>query len=121
MSTTVALGLITDPIKGRRPSLKDTLLRMASTNGGGLFLNSVSSEETEEEALETGLFKYVTQRESALLIAQRLFYHELNTTDYQKQRASWGLNCLAPEALEQLYSKGWTEIEGIMDLDILKG
>lgn len=119
-------------------SLEDRILRMAATDASDLpdFPDDKSDlpsdfeynpedyedqEEIVEEISENELLKYLEQQESALSVAQRLFYHELNTTDYQRKSDSWNLNCLTPAAVEELYSRGWTELEGQLDLDILRG
>lgn len=120
-------------------SLEDRILRMAATDATDLpdFPDDKSDlpsdfeyhpedyeqdeEEIVEEISESELLKYLEQQESGLSVAQRLFYHELNTTEYQRNSGSWDLNCLTPEAVEELYSKGWTELEGQLDLDTLKG
>ncbi|CAO0791344.1 unnamed protein product [Mucor circinelloides] len=120
-------------------SLEDRILRMAATDATDLpdFPDDKSDlpsdfeyhpedyeqdeEEIVEEISESELLKYLEHQESGLSVAQRLFYHELNTTEYQRNSGSWDLNCLTPEAVEELYSKGWTELEGQLDLDTLKG
>ncbi|KAI7905539.1 uncharacterized protein BX663DRAFT_285783 [Cokeromyces recurvatus] len=81
-------------------------------------------EEEEEEIIEmdeSELLRTLEQQESALSIAQRLFYNELNTTESQKKDHEWNLKYLTSKAVEELYAKGWTEVKGFMDLSILKG
>ncbi|KAG2202207.1 hypothetical protein INT47_002126 [Mucor saturninus] len=120
-------------------SLEDRILRMEATNVSDLpdFPDNKSDlpsdfeydpaeyddeeEEIVEEISENELLRYLDQQENPLSVAQRLFYHELNTTQYQRQSDTWDLNCLTPQALEELYGTGWTELEGIVDLDTLKG
>lgn len=119
-------------------SLEDRILRMAATDNSDLpeFPDDKSDlpsdfeynpeeyddpEEVVEEISESDMLKYLEQQEPALSVAQRLFYHELNTTESQKQSETWDLHCLTPKAVEELYSKGWTEVENIIDLSILKG
>lgn len=120
-------------------SLEERILRMAATDNSDLpdFPDDKSDlpsdfeynpedyedqeEEIVEEISENELLKYLDQQEHALSVVQRLFYHELNTTESQKHSDSWDLTCLTPKTVEELYSKGWTEIENIIDLKILKG
>lgn len=120
-------------------SLEERILRMAATDNSDLpeFPDDKSDlpsdfeynpedyedqeEEVVEEISETELLKYLDQQENPLTVVQRLFYNELNTTKSQKQSDSWKLNCLTPKALEELYSSGWTEVENIIDLSVLKG
>lgn len=78
-------------------------------------------EEVIEEISEAELLKYLDKQEDPLTVVQRLFYHELNTTEYQKKSNTWDLKCLTAEAVEQLYSQGWAELEGLIELDTLKG
>ncbi|CEP13950.1 hypothetical protein [Parasitella parasitica] len=118
-------------------SLEDRILRMAATDVSDLpdFPDDKSDlpsdfeynpedyqeEEVVEEISESELLKYLDQQESALSVVQRLFYHELNTSGYQRNSGSWNFDCLTPQAAEELYSRGWTEIEGQLDLEILRG
>lgn len=120
-------------------SLEDRILRMAATNASDLpdFPDDKSDlpsdfeydpadyddeeEEIVQEISENELLKYLDQQENPLTVAQRLFFHELNTTQYQRLSGTWDLNCLTPQAVEELYGIGWTELEGIIDLDTLKG
>lgn len=119
-------------------SLEDRILRLAATNTSDLpdFPDDKSDlpsdfeydpaeyddeEEIVQEISENELLHYLDQQENPLTVAQRLFYHELNTTQYQRQSDTWDLNCLNPRAVEELYGIGWTELEGVIDLDILKG
>ncbi|ORE02734.1 hypothetical protein BCV72DRAFT_44773 [Rhizopus microsporus var. microsporus] len=125
-------------MSNNQQTLEDRLLRMAATNVSDLpaFPDNKSDlpsdfeydpnsyeqeEEVVEEITEAELLKYLDEQEDALSIAQRLFYHELNTTEYQHQCSSWDLQCLTPNDVEELYGKGWTEIEGLIDLNILRG
>ncbi|KAI9480546.1 MAG: hypothetical protein EXX96DRAFT_184681 [Benjaminiella poitrasii] len=117
-------------------SLKDRILRMEATNTSDLpefpddqpdlpsDYEYVPNEEDEEEEIieidENDLLQSLEQQESALSIAQRLFYHELNTTESQKNDKSWNLTCLTSKAIEELYARGWTEMEGLIDLALLK-
>lgn len=119
-------------------SLEDRILRMAATDASDLpdFPDDKSDlpsdfeynpddyedmEEVVEEISESDMLKYLDQQESALKVAQRLFYHELNTTESQSHSDSWDLRCLTPKAIEELYGNGWTELEGLVDLEILRG
>lgn len=119
-------------------SLEDRILRMAATDASDLpdFPDDKSDlpsdfeynpddyedmEEVVEEISENDMLKYLDQQESALKVAQRLFYHELNTTESQSHSGSWDLHCLTPKAIEELYGNGWTELEGLVDLEILRG
>jgi hypothetical protein len=120
-------------------SLEDRMLRLAATDTSDLpdfpddksdlpsdfEYNPEDYEDEEEEIIEeiseAELLKYLDKQESALTVSQRLFYHELNTTEYQKKSSTWDLRCLTAEAVEQLYGQGWTELEGLVELDTLKG
>ncbi|CAO3697679.1 unnamed protein product [Rhizopus stolonifer] len=120
-------------------SFEDRLLRLAATtNGNDLpdFPDDKSDlpsdfeynpedydeeEEIVEEITEDELLKYLDQQEDALTVSQRLFYNELNTTESQHKSDSWNLECLTAKDVEELYGKGWTELEGLIDLDILRG
>lgn len=97
-------------------SLEERLLRMAASDNHNLpdFSDDYEEEGEEEiieEISETELLKYLDQQESPLSVVQRLFY----------QNTLCDLECLSPTAMEELYSRGWTEIEGMIDTDILKG
>lgn len=119
-------------------SLEERILRMAATDASDLpdFPDDKSDlpsdfeynpedyeeeEEIVEEISENELLKYLDQQESALTVAQRLFYHEVNTTASRRKSDTWDLHCLSPKAVTELYGNGWTELEGIIDLDVLKG
>ncbi|KAG0170331.1 hypothetical protein DFQ30_002626 [Apophysomyces sp. BC1015] len=80
-------------------------------------------EEVEEfeEITENELLQYLDQQENPLNIAQRLFYNEVNTTQSQAHCGDWHLHCLSCKAIEELYGHGWTVIDGLLDLDTLKG
>ncbi|KAI7867852.1 hypothetical protein BDF14DRAFT_1799777 [Spinellus fusiger] len=81
-------------------------------------------EEEEEEIIdidENDLLEYLDQQESPLTIAQRLFYHELNTVESQSHAREWSLQCLEPATMEALYSHGWAIVDGLLDLDTVKG
>ncbi|KAI9265634.1 hypothetical protein BY458DRAFT_547826 [Sporodiniella umbellata] len=77
-------------------------------------------EEIVEEMTEDELLKYLDQQEDALTVSQRLFYQELNTTQSQHQADTWLLQTLNAQDLETLYGQGWVELEGLIDLDLLK-
>ncbi|KAI9018650.1 hypothetical protein CLU79DRAFT_759723 [Phycomyces nitens] len=85
--------------------------------------NADEEEEVEEveEIDENDLLEYLDQQEHPLTIAQRLFYNELNSAESQKHSSSWNLQCLEPKTVEELYSQGWTTVDGLIDLDTLKG
>jgi hypothetical protein len=119
-------------------SLEDRILRMAATDASDLpdFPDDKSDlpsdfeynpddyedmEEVVEEISENDMLKYLDQQESALTVAQRLFYQELNTTESQSHSDLWDLHCLTPKAIEELYGIGWTELEGLVDLETLRG
>ncbi|KAG0745853.1 hypothetical protein G6F57_008982 [Rhizopus arrhizus] len=125
-------------MSNEQQTLEDRLLRLAATDASDLpeFPDDKSDlpsdfeynpedyeeeEEVIEEITEAELLKYLDQQEDALTISQRLFYHELNTTEYQHKSSTWDLQCLTAEDVEALYGKGWVELEGLIDLDILKG
>lgn len=125
-------------MSNNQQTLEDRLLRMAATDVSDLPAfpdnksdlpsdfeydpnNYEQEEEVVEEITEAELLKYLDEQEDALSIVQRLFYHELNTTEYQHQCSSWDLQCLTPNDVEELYGKGWIEIEGLIDLNILRG
>ncbi|CAO3644108.1 unnamed protein product [Cunninghamella echinulata] len=82
------------------------ILRVAATNNdnlpdfpddkNGIPLDYEEEEEIEEveEITENDLLKYLDQQENPLSIAQRLFYHEVNTLSAQKHEHDWKLKCL---------------------------
>lgn len=81
----------------------------------------VEEEEIVEEISENELLQYLDEQENPLYIAQRLFYHEINTTGAQANSPKWELNCLPCKAVEDLYAHGWTTIDGLIDLKTVKG
>ncbi|CAO3607410.1 unnamed protein product [Mucor hiemalis] len=104
-------------MSSNRQSLEDRILRMAATDASDLpdFPDDKSDLPSD---FEYNPEDYEDMEEE---VAQRLFYHELNTTEYQSHSDTWHLNCLTPQAVEELYGKGWTELEGLVDLEILRG
>ncbi|KAI8096900.1 uncharacterized protein BX664DRAFT_311799 [Halteromyces radiatus] len=80
-------------------------------------------EEVEEveEMTETELLQYLDQQDNPLMVAQRLFYHELNTLNAQKHEHDWKLKCLTTKAIEDLYAHGWTQMDTLLDLEVVKG
>ncbi|KAI9322788.1 hypothetical protein BX666DRAFT_1898466 [Dichotomocladium elegans] len=78
-------------------------------------------EEVVEEIPENELLKYLDEQENPLYIAQRLFYHEINTTESQADSAHWNLTCLSARTIEDLYAHGWATVDGLIDLPTLKG
>ncbi|KAI8972735.1 hypothetical protein BDB01DRAFT_809061 [Pilobolus umbonatus] len=75
-------------------------------------------EEVIENISESDLIQYLDQQEHPLSVVHRLFYHELNTP--QHKQITRDLKCLLSEKAEELYSRGWTSVEGLIDLDILR-
>ncbi|KAI8338772.1 hypothetical protein EDC96DRAFT_611231 [Choanephora cucurbitarum] len=126
-------------MSNKQESLEERLVRLAATDTNELpeFPDDKSDlpddfeyhpeeyedqeEEIVEELSENELLRFLDQQEDPLTAVQRLFYHELNSTASQSQSEAWHLTCLTPKALEELYGTGWTEIEGLIDLDTLKG
>jgi len=82
--------------------------------------DNYEEEEVIENITESDLIQYLDQQEHPLSVVRRLFYHELNSSESQKKSSEWRLQYLSPEKLEELYGKGWTEIEGLIDLETLK-
>ncbi|KAI9489433.1 hypothetical protein BDB00DRAFT_981146 [Zychaea mexicana] len=81
----------------------------------------VEEVEEVEEIDENELLKYLDEQENPLYIAQRLFYKEVNTTASQATCPTWKLECLGCKAIEDLYGHGWTTVDGLIDLSVLKG
>ncbi|KAI8343622.1 hypothetical protein BC941DRAFT_448387 [Chlamydoabsidia padenii] len=84
--------------------------------------NPDEEEEVEEveEMTETDLLHYLDQQTNPLTVAQRLFYHELNTLTAQKHEHDWKLKCLTNKSMEELYAHGWTQLDTLLDLDCVK-
>ncbi|KAI8060295.1 hypothetical protein BC940DRAFT_312245 [Gongronella butleri] len=83
--------------------------------------NDEEEEEIVEDITESELLKYLDQQQDPLQVAQRLFYHELNTLTAQKHEHDWKLKCIPNKCMEELYAKGWTQMDYLIDLDTLKG
>ena len=83
--------------------------------------NEEEEVEEVEEIDENDLLKYLDEQENPLYIAQRLFYKEVNSTKSQASCPTWKLECLPCKAIEDLYGHGWATVDGLIDLNTLKG